>query len=584
VDTSQSPILQESAPTGNVLSNLPESETLRGVYIAGFNFGADELSRSRSGYDDSECSIKQEDISHDLADMLQLSVEHCVPEDPDKGITMIRALESDHVTCGNVCLDAHSVTTSEATSTGLYSCTSFGELRDCLPSTGHSDRASTDASDAQLPNKEEFQSNRAEPPITKKPVGESICPVHGSEHSRQGSPIALGRHSSLPTPMPPSILRRDTTETVLSCSTSRFSDLGNIASTSRPSSAMSSGLGGTRGLRLRKYASLNFDLDTVTSLESNRENVGFWIARPQSLSTTRRVSFVDSLNDDLMRSKEAGNIDQKAIPPAPLSAPIGVGGGHAWGFKGLNNFRATASSQMTPLHLGGRAEDSGISSGQNKLKKKLRTTSTPALSTIMTPRLQDKVELPEGLKQIGLGIGYTHTPSRVTSPHVSYSTAGTSAASESWMLRTPRTPTSMAITTAPRRAVSIIGTTNAIQRCASIFAGLRSKQTNTATSDRCERMDAVAERASEESDGLEAVMREMYGASWTAEGGSPSRGHGVGTGSGVGVAGGKKPGKVYTVPRSENMSETLIRAQGRSTAGSTLRLVVPAEDDGQGRL
>lgn len=210
---------------------------------------------------------------------------------------------------------------------------------------------------------------------------------------------------------------------------------------------------------------------------------------------------------------------------------------------------------------------------QNKLKKKQRSTSTPVLSLSSTPRLQEKVDLPAGVQQIGLGIGYTYTrpPGGTSTPMPVVRDEGSDKAGEE-----------LAST---RRAVSTVGTVSAIQRCSAIFANLALGKANGRTPGKTSAhtqaqahavTGASVERASEESDALEAVMREMYGASWSVDSGCYGGGaSGVGsmTVAASGTSAQKHPGRVYSVPGMTGLTGTIAR--NTQAGSSTLRLVDP---------
>ncbi|KAI0089909.1 hypothetical protein BDY19DRAFT_941414 [Irpex rosettiformis] len=546
------PPLEDISVSCGDLKDLPGSETLRGVHIAGFDFVHQDSSQDQLDFPEGDffSQGKSLEVSGDASHSAVPSDDFEFSSVLDKRATFASAVDSVYVTpAGSVGSEVKSAASSDVQSTALFSCTSFGELRDSL-NPGEASASGPPKLGVTENQQDDSQSPKSTHSVPARRASDSICPVLTTD-----SMTTLTGRDSAPIVAPTSILRRDTDNDILSRSASRTSVLG-LGNTSRPPSAMS--LGGARGLRLRKYASLNFDLDTVTSLDNDDS-----FTRPQSFNTSRRVSFVDSLKDcSSGKAIDANAPNSKAeesvakLATASLSAPIGMG--HPWSLKNLNNFRvASPSWHVTPnlTSTPATSTGSGPANMHNKLKKKQRTTSTPVLSA--TPRLQDKtVDLPEGLKQIGLGIGYTHTPSRMISPRF----PGFSPGEGSHRLQSPTS-------TPGRRAVSIIGTTSAIQRCTSIFSGLRhGKQGMGGSEKRGQgRLDALVERASEESDALEAVMREMYGTSWTAEGGSPSYGEG-------GPENVRKPGKVYSVPGMPGMTETLTRSRADATS-STLRLV-----------
>lgn len=564
------PLSHEAEPptSREELIELPESETLRGVHIAGFNFAYEEahessrvdlsegdftMDRAKEGHDEPDGSSKLLEEHHATELTLAEGEDDKAPS--SKRTTYTAGLESNYVTpLGSIT----SNTTSGAgsvPSTALYSCTSFGELRDCVKNETQDVKkpdnlGTTDSGD-------NLQSNAADLLAPRRITSRSDClsttATLGDEHTRRESDPAR----------PPSILlRRDTVNTLLSTST---------MNSNRPDSS----LGGARGMRVRKYASLNFDLDTIVSLDLDYERdvgksnvlgcgsppVSPGSRRPRSLATSRRVSFVDTLNGDLsITSISAPGSSPIRSDAIPHTVPIG-GSSSPWSLKNLNQFKLTSppGQDQSPLSL----------NPQNRLKKKQRASSTPLLLLSSTPHMQEKVALPAGVQQIGLGIGYTYTR-----PHGA--PAPTPVSEQDKTAETSPIP-------APtlRRAVPSVGTANAIQRCSALFANLalgRHSNGRKTPSQNQVQGESLGERASEESDALEAVMREMYGASWNAEGSSGYCGGGGGYGGttamGRNGAASGRPGRVYSVPGMAGLRGTIAR--DTQAGSSTLRLVEPA--------
>lgn len=525
------------------MTDIPESETLRGVHIAGFNFAHNEESEEESRVDLLEGDFTKIEDYKDASKSDELDPKKASPvldgsnAANSRRTTYTGGLESNYVTpMGSIASNTNSDTSrvsAPSASTALYSCTSFGELRECSKAT--SDPAEKTPLMPIENSGNDLQSNKADQPGAPL-TSNDPSPTATSDLARL-EPI---RRNS--TPAPPSILvRRDTTDTV-------FSSGNNL---SRPGSS----LGGARGLRLRKYASLNFDLDTITSLEldfdrENGHNLSFGSGyhRPRSFATSRRVSFVDALNPDSSTTSASvsatAQCPEKAdMSPAPHTAPIGGGleQTHPWSMKNLNNSKITSPTNSA----------AGMNI-QNKLRKKQRGSSTPVLSN--TPHLQQKVDLPTGVQQIGLGIGYTYTRPPGAGPD--------------------RSPAQLETPSTPRRSASTVGTTGAIQRCSAIFANLAlgrhaGRAHNKAPQTQA---DALADRMSEESDALEAVMREMYGTGWNSESGHGYGGLGYSAGGrSAGGPSGRKPGRVYSVPGIT--TSTGILARNTQAGSSTVRLV-----------
>ena len=156
-------------------------------------------------------------------------------------------------------------------------------------------------------------------------------------------------------------------------------------------------------------------------------------------------------------------------------------------------------------------------------------------------RCHNKVDLPDGVQQIGLGIGYTCArPSRFAEP-ADKDGSGPSTA------MTPRALRSVG------RSLSL---GSSVVRCGALLSHIphirpRAKAPSSAAQEGTGR---EAERASEESDAMEAVMREMYGAAWNPE-------FGVGYLGGAAVSSRRRAGRVYSVE------------EGEEAVGSTVRLV-----------
>ena len=125
--------LDATSISGGDVSDLPESETLRGVHIAGFDFVHDNSPPDQSLLDLSEGDfISREKSFHffeDAEHSAMISEEIRFPLIPDKRTT----IASVYVTpAGSFASGARSAASSDAPSSALYSCTSFGELRESL--------------------------------------------------------------------------------------------------------------------------------------------------------------------------------------------------------------------------------------------------------------------------------------------------------------------------------------------------------------------------------------------------------------------------------------------------------------------
>ena len=443
------------------VSRIQESETLRGVHIAGFNYAYEP-----------GCSLRNVDLGDDdMQDSSQLSVindskalEGILPKaiDPVGESTYVTPAASIHSSLSGAAALSHTtgspvLRSAASSSTALYSCTSFGELREALKARP-SEKFPLPSSDS------DFQVNQADFSTIDRSRRTSKATTALSE-------LALSR--------PTSILLRQDSELITAG--------GNIC-----------GLG-ARGLGLRKYASLDFELDTIISLEIDsdrgRKHLGTLqttqpdgdnISMPKSSATARRVSFLDILASpgDTIVTPSTATLDGTASP-----------------WKTLNKYYSPGP-------------------GGNKLRKK-RTESTPILSA--TPRLCEKVDLPSGLQQIGLGIGYTY--------------AGIT--DDSHKDKTIKSP---------RRALSL---GSGVARCGAFLSQIRRPRVDNSHCDAQQ-----PERASEESDAMDAVMREMYGDAWNTEMGVNYYD------SGYVASARRSAGRVYSVD-----------ADAKEMMGSTLRLI-----------
>ncbi|GJE91992.1 kinase-like domain-containing protein [Phanerochaete sordida] len=440
---------------------IQESETLRGVHIAGFNYAFTPNLRT-----------ERMDISgDDLDDSLEGSQLTPLSADSDtlENLPATQAGESTYVTPA---CSIHSTTapSTASASTALYSCTSFGELRESLKNRPSEKFPLPETID------DDFQSNLADPAAV-----EAVRSRIASRRSSAGNEL---RPTSI-------LLRQDSRATSL-----------------EPEPEL-----GARGLGLRKYASLNFDLDTVVPLEAElaAPESRTILADPDTLGKpavpTRRVSFADSA------LSPSDTIVPGSTNPEEAASP----------WKNLSRYYSP-----TP--------------NANRLRKK-RNESMPLLET---PRLQEKVALPDGVQQIGLGIGYTcaRTPR-----------AGPSQPRDAE--RTPRT-----------RALSV---GSSVARCGALIAQMRRPKTAPGAPDAGEPKDGG--RESGESDAMEAVMREMYGAAWNPEFGVGYLGGGTG-----GAAGGGAPALDRTVSSRRALAGKVYSVDADAEGavgffGSTLRLV-----------
>jgi hypothetical protein len=446
---------------------IQESETLRGVHIAGFTYayapgqptGDVDLFENngirRSTHEQSP-RLSPDSDSKTLEDVLSKAADYV-----GESTYVTPTASIDFSLSGSAPLSPITGSTASS-STALYSCTSFGELREALKA-----RPSAKCSLPFSEGATDFQSNMAD----FGDVGRS------RRWSNATASVPAEGELSRPTSILP---RLDNEAAYLDSDTTGL---------------------GAKGLGLRKYASLDFDLDTVVSLEldpgHNRKTI--------DNSGTAEASATPSVRSGIPATRHVSFIDALASPEDAAVTPSTVTlDGSASPWKNLNKYYSPSPNL-------------------NKLRKK-RTESTPVLST--THRLQEKVDLPAGLQQIGLGIGYTYAgppdPSRDKERDTGH----------------------------PRRSVSL---GSSVARCGALLSHIRRPKGFHAPNEAHQQ-----ERVSEESDAMDAVMREMYGDAWNADMGVGY----LGDGHVQGIGSRRSVGKVYSV--DEGRDELL---------GSTLRLV-----------
>lgn len=421
---------------------MHESETLRGVHIAGFNYAYDPVPE---GFGQMTLSDDEPAPVIDQAPTTPVPTDSCSKTLKDLPLKVATVLgESTYVVPAGSARSSKAGSATTA-STALYSCTSFGELRDTLKARP------SEKFPLPLSADPDFQSNMAD-------FGVFEAAESGVTTGRQGGVLEQAYIG------PAGILLRRDSETT------------------------TGGLG-VRGLGLRKYASLDFDLDTVVSLDTRLDR-GPLNPKETAGISKRRVSFANAM---------ASPTDTLSPDATPLDAP--------------NSPWRNLSKYYLP------------NPDINKLRKR-RTESTPVLST--TPRMQERVELPEGLQQIGLGIGYTYNQHPETSKGKGIHDG------------------------APRRSLSLGATT--VARCGALFSNIRRPKGGGGQDAGVQQ----TERASEESDAMDAVMREMYGSAWNEDTGV---GYHDGGGYGRAASSRRHAGRVYSVNG------------GTDELGSTLRLV-----------
>ncbi|PSR83650.1 hypothetical protein PHLCEN_2v5657 [Hermanssonia centrifuga] len=497
--------------------DIGSSDSLSGVHITGFDFinedpksfATMEYIGQTSAMDTSDTSTEElEDtgvcVSQEINDgaedpTLEYDADNQCGKDSCISTSGVSSQESKERPSANVPSDSVSVVSDNSTSappsasTALYSCTSFGELREAMKTN-----------------------LKSSSPLLNSKLDLKPAIIRNRKHNHMG--LARSDSGLRPT----GIMLRPRNDVQMLGATQGLTGVG------------------ARGLGIRKYASLNFDLDTIVSLDSDLD-VGYGnssadqdvdlnssaVSSFRMMTPTmerRRVSFVDS-------AFNSGTVGHGPQTPSNSDGTALKAGDHP------------KENQSSPSWMNsnlGRYTSPTMNGNGNKLRKR-RNMSTPVL--LNTPHLQEKVELPAGLEQIGMGIGYTYNRPRVVRP--------TMAAHVDGQLRTGT----------PRRSVSL---GSSVARCGALLTNFTRGRTNQA--ENLVLSPASTDRTSEESETIDPMMREVYGPRWGADFGLGPLvwpGGAGGAPLGAGTLRGRVPGRVYSV--DENADE--------SGMDSTLRLV-----------
>lgn len=169
--------------------------------------------------------------------------------------------------------------------------------------------------------------------------------------------------------------------------------------------------------RLRKYASLDFELDTIVSLSQHSENITAGSGGIHGLGTRYHE---DGDEDETEADRRTKSLPLTSLP---LWSPLKS-------FRFPRSQAQVPDLQVTPTSSGITGY-SPLSSQMNKLRKKIRTPLTDHLNVAGTgaatipmnqdpssakPQPQPILDLPSGLEQIGHGIGYTFVRSSTSLP------------------------------------------------------------------------------------------------------------------------------------------------------------------------
>ncbi|KAL4242873.1 hypothetical protein ABKN59_010838 [Abortiporus biennis] len=255
-----------------------------------------------------------------------------------------------------------------------------------------------------------------------------------------------------------------------------------------------------RGLGLRKYASLNFDSDTIVSLPLSPRDV-------HRSTDSQDLSYCFPMVSPNKASTDSG-AKTLPLPALPLWSPL----------KNLRLPRAQATSSSLALpQYSGQSNDEDIHDedqpssspfAPNKLRKKTRTprsSSTPNPPATTPPPFNMKptpiLDLPKGIEQIGNGIGFTFPFKRDNADSMTSIIPRSDAATN--QLDSEITPKAS-------RSVSFgllaDGFTGNLRRR---FVGKNIKAKSST-----EDIQGRPVSTGSEGDAMEAVMKEMYGSTW----------------------------------------------------------------------
>lgn len=227
----------------------------------------------------------------------------------------------------------------------------------------------------------------------------------------------------------------------------------------------------TRGLR--KYASLDFELDTIVSLtQDNSEDEDGEETRPPIGSRSTPLSYLPRWSSPLKGFRFSR--------PLASSSPL------------ANSPYQNLTPDIT--------EDVDVIAGTNKLRKKLRTprsNSTPLL--LPSSYAEPLKDLPAGLKQIGSGIGFTFSRSPKDKNRNSEDGSNTPKRSLSLLPNGSRYQALLSdgFTALPRRL-------------------LRAKKRSQTLEKATEGTELGIPNENEDEDEMEAVMKEMYGSTYSS--------------------------------------------------------------------
>lgn len=317
----------------------------------------------------------------------------------------------------------------------------------------------------------------------------------------------------------------------------------------------------TRGLR--KYASLNFELDTIVSLsheDSDSDSTSVHNDRPAHGSRSTPLAY-------LPRWSPLKNF--RFIRPQASSSPAT----HTSPYQNLTpEFTALADVNGQP---------------GNKLRRTLRTPRSNSTPLLLPSFAQPLPDLPSHVEQIGSGIGYTHTRSPRT-----LKTNSTSGGESGNLETTPRRSSSLLPAASRYQSLLSDGFTALPRRL--LRAKKRSQNLDSQT------LAGEGPGKEEDEDEMDAVMKEMYGSTWDLNLGGhaattiPRAPTTVGPGTGLRAAGlgfGFKSSSTPPPRLAERLSSLIpgtnrlkvpldSSVDGTLAVGSTLRLVSPRVDDG----
>lgn len=247
--------------------------------------------------------------------------------------------------------------------------------------------------------------------------------------------------------------------------------------------------------RLRKYASLDFELDTIVSLSQHSDTI-----------TTGTGGIYGRRSAEEGRGEIERRTKSVPLTSLPLWSP-------------LKSFRFPRSqAQVLDLEAtpsSGMTAGSPLSTQMNKLRKKMKppltdhltaTSATPSTQATSPAKPEPILGLPSGLEQIGHGIGYTFIRGSHAPPFPPRSNSNVATNKPSGETLTPRRAMSLRVFPSGSGPSRII--------LGDLKEKIFRKRKKSCISDTSTTEKGDKEGQGQEQDEMEAMMREMYGSTW----------------------------------------------------------------------